>query len=76
LSFLYSKQSEAGSAAHSSTIPSNQKQQKAKSTSYTRLSYKTILIIKGSFIGKFDLGITNTSKKLCRTLLKTEQFIP
>jgi len=75
-SSLRGKQSEAGSAAPSSTTPSDQKPREAKSTPYTRPSYETILATKGSFMAKFDLGITDTSKKLCRTLLEAEQSIP
>jgi hypothetical protein len=75
-SSLRGKQSEAGSAAPSSTTPSDQKPREAKSTPYTRPSYETILATKGSFMGKFDLGITDASKKLCRTLLEAEQSVP
>jgi hypothetical protein len=71
-SSLCDKQSEAGSAALSSTIPSDQKLREAKSTPYTCPSYETILATKGSFMGKFDLGITDASKKLCRTLLEAK----
>ena len=72
-SSLRGKQSEAGSAA---TTPSDQKPREAKSTPYTRPSYETVLATKGSFMGKFDLGITDASKELCRTLLKAEQLVP
>jgi hypothetical protein len=70
------KQSEAGSTTPSSTTPSDQKPREVKSASYTRPSYPTILSIKGSFMGKFDLGITDTSKRLCQTLLEAEQSVP
>jgi hypothetical protein len=75
-SSLRGKQSEAGSAAPSSTTPSDQKPREAKSTPYTRPSYETVLATKGSFMGKFDLGITDASKKLCQTLLEAEQSVP
>ncbi len=75
LSSLCNKQSEASSTTPSSTTPSDQKPKETKSTPYSRLSYKTILTTKGSFIGKFDLDITDTSKKLYRTLLKAEQLV-
>ncbi|PQE05336.1 phosphatidylserine decarboxylase protein [Rutstroemia sp. NJR-2017a BVV2] len=70
------KQSEAGSAAPSSTTPSDQKPREAKSLPYARPSYETVLATKGSFIGKFELGITDESKRLCRTLLEAEQSVP
>jgi hypothetical protein len=59
------KQSDTGSATPSFTTLSNQKPRKAKSSSYTRLSYKTVLATKGSFMGKFELDITDKSKRLC-----------
>ncbi|PQE08397.1 reverse transcriptase protein [Rutstroemia sp. NJR-2017a WRK4] len=70
------KQSEAGSAAPSSTTPSDQKPREAKSSPYARPSYETVLATKGSFMGKFELGITDESKRLCRTLLEAEQSVP
>merc|ERR1711939_1168276 len=75
-SSLRAKQSEAGSATPSSTTPSDQKPREAKSTLYTRPSYETVLATKGSFMSKFDLGITDASKRLCRTLLEAEQSVP
>jgi len=60
------KQSEVGSAG------GDQKPRDAKSSPYTRLSYETMLANKGSFMGKFSLGIADTSKKICQTLLDTE----
>jgi hypothetical protein len=71
-SSLRGKQSETGSVAPSSTIASDEKPREAKSAPYKHASYETILATKGSFIGKFDLDIIDTSKKLCRTLLKAE----
>ncbi|KAF4628751.1 hypothetical protein G7Y89_g9402 [Cudoniella acicularis] len=70
------KQSDAGSAAPSSTTPSDQKPREAKSSVYARPSYETVLTTKGSFMGKFELGITDESKRLCRTLLEAEQSVP
>jgi hypothetical protein len=75
-SSLRGKQSEAGSAAPSSTTSSDQKPREAKSKLYTRPSYETVLATKGSFMGKSDSGITDTSKKLCQTLLEAEQSVP
>jgi hypothetical protein len=75
-SSLPGKQSDAGSAAPSSTTPSDQKPRDAKSTPYTRPSYETILATKGSFMGEFDLGITDASETLCQTLLDAKQSVP
>ncbi|KAF4632378.1 hypothetical protein G7Y89_g5746 [Cudoniella acicularis] len=69
-SSLRGKQSEVGSTG------SDQKPREAKSSPYARPSYETLLATKGSFMGKFDLGITDTSKKLCQTLLDTKQPVP
>ena len=68
--------SETGSAAPSSSTPSDQKPREAKSAPYTRPSYTTVLATKGSFIDKADVGITDTSKSLCRKLLEKEQTVP
>ncbi|KAI9684129.1 MAG: hypothetical protein M1829_003399 [Trizodia sp. TS-e1964] len=70
------KQSEASSVAPSFTTPSDQKPREAKTSPYTRPSYEMILATKGSFLGKFELGITEESKGLCRTLLAAEQSVP
>jgi len=75
-SSLRSKQLEAGSAAPSSTTPSDQKLREAKSTPYTRPSYETVLATKGSFMGKSDLGITDASETLSQTLLNAQQSVP
>jgi len=72
LSSLCGKQSEAGSVAPSSTIASDEKPREAKSTPYKRPSYETVLATKGSFMGKFDLSITDASKKVYQTLLEAE----
>jgi hypothetical protein len=57
-------------------IPSDQKPREAKSTPYTRPSYKTVLTTKGSFMGEFDLGITDASETLYQTLLDAKQLVP
>jgi hypothetical protein len=75
-SSLRGRQSEAGSATPSSTTPSDQKPREAKSAPYARPSYTTVLATKGSFMDKSDLGITDTSKSLCRILLEKEQTVP
>jgi hypothetical protein len=69
-SSLRSKQSEVGSTG------SDQKPRESNSSPYAHPSYETILATKGSFIGKFGLGISDTSKKLCQTLLSTIQLVP
>ncbi|KAL5315254.1 hypothetical protein ACEPPN_017906 [Leptodophora sp. 'Broadleaf-Isolate-01'] len=75
-SSLREKQSETGSAAPSSATPSDQKPREAKSTRYARPSYITVLATKGSFMDKSDLGITDATKSLCRTLLEKDQTLP
>lgn len=75
-SSLRGKQSEAGSAAPSSTTPSDQKPREAKSAPYQSPQYKILLETKGSFMRKSDLGIADTSKTVCRTLLEAEQIVP
>ena len=65
------KQSEASSAGSS-----DQKPRDVKSAPYQDARYETILATKGSFMGRFDLGTTATSKSLCRTFLETEQAFP
>ena len=70
------KPSEAGSVTPSLTTPSDQKPREVKSFAYTRLNYETILETKGSFMSKFELGITDESKRLCRTLLVADQSVP
>jgi hypothetical protein len=75
LSSLRGKQSEAGSAAPSSTTPSDQKPREAKSTPYQSAQYKILLETKGSFMRKSELGIADASKTFCRTLLEAEQTV-
>ncbi|TGO54959.1 hypothetical protein BCON_0099g00240 [Botryotinia convoluta] len=75
-STLRDKQSEAGSSASSSITPSDQKPREAKSAPYQSPQYKILLETKGSFMRKSDLGIADTSKTVCRTLLEAEQIVP
>ncbi|KAG9228182.1 hypothetical protein BJ875DRAFT_528176 [Amylocarpus encephaloides] len=75
-SSLRIKQSEAGSAAPSSTTPGDQNPREVKSAPYQDAPYETILATKGSFMGKSRLGITDGSKTLCQTLLEKEQTVP
>ncbi|KAI9742595.1 MAG: hypothetical protein M1818_003736 [Claussenomyces sp. TS43310] len=74
-SSLRGKQSEAGSAAPSSTS-SDQTPREVKSAPYQDARYQTILATKGSFMSKSRLGITDASKSLCRTFLEKEQTVP
>ena len=75
-SSFHGKQSEAGSAAPSSTTPSDQKLREAKSALYQSPQNRILLKIKGSFMRKSDLGITDTSKTVYWSLLKAEQIVP
>ncbi|TAQ89491.1 hypothetical protein B7494_g2164 [Chlorociboria aeruginascens] len=65
-----------GTATPSPATPSDQKPREVKSAPYTRPSYETILATKGSFMGKFELSITDESKRLCQTVLAAEQSVP
>ncbi|RYP52154.1 hypothetical protein DL768_002596 [Monosporascus sp. mg162] len=47
-----------------------------KSAPYGSPLYELVLKSKGSMMNQSDLGITDMSKTLCRTLLETEQTIP
>lgn len=68
------KRSASGSAG--SVTPSDQRTREEKSAPYRDPRYKTLLETKGSFMGKSELGITEASKQLCRTLLDTPQTHP
>ncbi|OJD10150.1 hypothetical protein ACJ73_09916 [Blastomyces percursus] len=73
-SYLRDKQLEPVFTRISAT-PSDQIQREAKSNPYRHSSYQTVLAIKSSFMGWSDLSIIAASKKLCQTLLETEQSI-
>jgi hypothetical protein len=75
-SSLRGTQSETNSVTPSSTTPSDEKPRAVKSAPYQDPQYKTILATKGSFMGKSELGITDTSKSLCRTIFEKEQTVP
>lgn len=75
-STLYGKQSVAGSSVSSSVTPSDQKPREVKSAPYQSPQYVILLETKGSFMRKSDLGIADTSKTVCRTLLEAEQIVP
>jgi hypothetical protein len=74
-SSLRRKQSVAGSVP-SSTTPSDQKPREIKSAPYQDTRYESILAARGSFMGRSELGVKDTSKIDCRTLLETEQMCP
>ena len=58
------------------TGSSEQKKEESKSCAYRDTRYTTLLEGKGSFMDKSDLGITDTSKSLCRRLLDSDQDVP
>lgn len=68
------KRSEPGSA--SSATPNDQRPREEKCAPYHNPRYQTLLETKGSFMDKSELGITDESKSLCRTLLEKEQQTP
>ncbi|KAL8828533.1 MAG: hypothetical protein Q9170_006563 [Blastenia crenularia] len=55
---------------------SDQPSQGGKSSQYNSPDYELRLREKGSYMRKSPLGITDTSRELCRTLLEKEQPIP
>ena len=55
---------------------SDQQSREAKSAKYKTSRYETVLEAKGSFMGKSDLGVTDASRSLCRTLLDKTQTTP
>ncbi|KAF5617076.1 hypothetical protein F52700_12718 [Fusarium sp. NRRL 52700] len=65
---------EPGSA--SSETPNDQRLREEKCAPYRNPRYKTLLETKGSFMDKSELGTTDESKSLCRTLLEKEQQTP
>lgn len=59
----------------SHATPSDQQPREAKSAKYQTANYATLIATKGSFMDKSELGITDTSKDLCQTLLNSEQTV-
>jgi hypothetical protein len=59
-----------------STTASDQKSREGKSAEYKHPNYAIILGTKGSFMDESDLGITDASQSLCRTLLEREPEVP
>ena len=69
-------QSIAGSVAPSSATPSDQRPREVKSAPYQDARYESILEGHGSFMRRSELGVKDTSKADCRTLLETKQTYP
>ncbi|KAH0494640.1 hypothetical protein TgHK011_001255 [Trichoderma gracile] len=59
-----------------STTPSDQKPRELKSAPYKDSRYPLLLQTKGSYMGISELGITDGSKQLIRSLLNDEQSVP
>ncbi|KAL8800739.1 MAG: hypothetical protein Q9182_004944 [Xanthomendoza sp. 2 TL-2023] len=55
---------------------SDQLSRDSKSSQYNNPDYEVRLEQKGSYMRKFTLGITDTSRDLCRSLLEEEQITP
>ncbi|EXJ79029.1 hypothetical protein A1O3_08530 [Capronia epimyces CBS 606.96] len=75
-SSLRRKSSDSELAEQSSTTPSDQKSREAKSAPYRDARYETLIATKGSFMGKYHLGISDASKITCQNLLETQQSVP
>lgn len=73
---LRRKRSELGLSTPSSVTPSDQRPREEKSAPYRNPQYELVLNTKGTFMDKSELGITDTSKRLCQNLLNTEQTVP
>jgi len=58
------------------TTPSDQKPRETKSAPYLDVRYETSLAIKGSFLGRPPVGVTDGCKITCHNLLTNEQHIP
>lgn len=73
--FLRRKRSE-GSFTTSAT-PSDQRPREEKSAPYKNPSYRTLLETQGnSYMSEYELGITDTSERLCQMLLEKKQPAP
>ncbi|PGH09898.1 hypothetical protein AJ80_07608 [Polytolypa hystricis UAMH7299] len=60
----------------SSNTPTDPESRDGKSAKYRSATYETLLAIKGSFMRKSDLGITDRSKGICKELLERDQPVP
>ena len=73
---LRRKRSES-SFTTSATTPSDQRPREEKSAPYKNPSYRILLETQGdSYMGEYELGITDTSERLCQMLLEKETAIP
>ena len=59
-----------------STGSGDQNKRESKSAPYRNTRYTTLLAAKGSYMRKSDLGITQTSKTWCTSLLNSVQTFP
>ena len=71
---LRRKRSNLGS--DTSATPSDQKPREEKSAPYRDPQYRMQLEDMGSYMDDWDLDVADTSKELCRCLLKQEQSVP
>ncbi|KAH6630797.1 hypothetical protein B0J18DRAFT_488551 [Chaetomium sp. MPI-SDFR-AT-0129] len=60
----------------SDQTPSDQRPREEKSAPYQTPQYPFLLETKGSYMSKSPLDITDQSKRLCETLLNSEQPVP
>jgi hypothetical protein len=58
------------------TGSSAQKRRESKSAPYQDIHYVTLLAAKGSYMETSDLGITDTSRTWCKTLMNSVQKAP
>ena len=58
------------------TGSSAQKRRESKSVPYQNTRYVTLLAAKGSYMESSDLGITDTSRTWCKTLMNSVQKVP
>lgn len=70
------KQSEPSFSTPKSTTPSDQRPMEQNRISYNDARYEAFLATKGSFMKKYNEGMLQASKNVCRTLLETDQETP
>ena len=81
LPHLFARKRSSSSLSHKKSqttlqAASDQLPREAKSVQYNNPEYEIRLDLKGSYMRKSTLGITDTSKDLCRILLANEQTVP
>ncbi|KUI60141.1 hypothetical protein VP1G_07378 [Cytospora mali] len=64
------------SRSATSITPSDQRPREEKTAPYMNAQYPLLLETKGSYMRKSPLGITDDSKRLCETLLNSDQPTP